>query len=340
MWSWCPRRSIPSSVPELSAIALEKKLVYTPGDGDQPSLLIGLISWARTLGLNILAAGKSSEYDFVYDPQDKTVVSNGITIPSEALGDNWELGDRPVRELFEARKHLLAALPQRAVPDLCEMGVVANATGMKPDHPVFHAPVARPVEVPDFICPREMGGLLNHPGTLDIINCLRRPDEASMGGGVFVIVECRDATTWNVLASKGHPVSRNRSSAMLYHPAHLLGVETGTSVLSAAVLGHPTGSDHVRPVCDLVGRAEYDLQAGMLLDMGGHHHTIDGVSAELIDAGPVKGANPIPFYLMANRRLRCDVPSGRLITADMVDMDTDAMVYRLRRLQDRRFFGE
>ena len=324
--------------PELTAIAREKALVYTPGDGDQPSLLIGLITWARTLGLNIVAAGKSSEYDFVYHSQEKTVSSNGITIPAEELVGAWELGDRPVQDLFEVRRRLFAALPQRAVPDLCEMGVVANATGMKPDHPAFHAPVARPVEVPDFICPREMGGLLKHPGTLDIVNCLRRPDEASMGGGVFVIVECQDATTWDVLAGKGHPISRNRSCAMLYHPAHLLGVETGTSVLSAAVLGQSTGSDGARPVCDLVGRAEHDLQAGMILDMGGHHHTIDGVSAELADAGPVEGANPIPFYLMANQRLRCNVAAGKLITADMVDMDTASTLYRVRRSQDRRFF--
>ena len=326
--------------PELTASAVERGLIYTPGDGDQPSLLIGLITWAQTLGLNIVGAGKSSEYDFVYHPQNETVVSNGITIPAKRLEDMWELGERPVPELYDARRCFFSELPQQAVPDLCEIGVVANATGMKPDHPVFHAPVTRPLEVPDFICPREMGGLLNSPGTLDIINCLRRQDEAGMGGGVFVIVECQDATTWNVLSAKGHLVSRNGSCAMLYHPAHLLGVETGTSVLSAAVLGQSSGSDKARPVCDLVGRAEYDLRAGMTLDMGGHHHTIDGVTAELVDAAPASGSSPIPFYLMANRRLRCDVPAGKFITTDMVDLDSESMLYRIRRLQDCRFFEQ
>ena len=42
-------------------------LVYTPVDGDQPCLLMQLIVWARVLGLEILCAGKTSEYDFVYD---------------------------------------------------------------------------------------------------------------------------------------------------------------------------------------------------------------------------------------------------------------------------------
>ncbi len=48
-------------------------LVYTPVDGDQPSLLIKLVSWARELGLEVIAAGKASEYDFVYEPAADTV---------------------------------------------------------------------------------------------------------------------------------------------------------------------------------------------------------------------------------------------------------------------------
>ena len=40
----------------LARKAAERGLVYTTGDGDQPSLLIGLISWGRVLGMNIVGA--------------------------------------------------------------------------------------------------------------------------------------------------------------------------------------------------------------------------------------------------------------------------------------------
>ena len=60
--------------PYLSRIAAQAGRFITPVDGDQPSLLIGLMSWAKLLGLDILAAGKSSEYDFIYHP-DRDVVS-------------------------------------------------------------------------------------------------------------------------------------------------------------------------------------------------------------------------------------------------------------------------
>jgi predicted homoserine dehydrogenase-like protein len=41
--------------PILNRLAEKAGVVYTPADGDQPSLLIGLISWAETLGFEIVA---------------------------------------------------------------------------------------------------------------------------------------------------------------------------------------------------------------------------------------------------------------------------------------------
>ena len=167
------------------------------------------------------------------------------------------------------------------------MAVVANATGMMPDRPLFHAPVARIDEMPDLFCPKADGGLFDAPGRLDIFNCFRRPDEASMAGGVFIVVECKDKKSWQVLKAKGHPCSRNDRYAALYHPAHLLGVETGTSVLAAALMKHATGGGNLRPLCDLCGRAVRDLPKGTVLDMGGHHHTIDGVEGVLNPAAAI-----------------------------------------------------
>ena len=48
-------------------MAAARGKIVTPVDGDQPSLLIALVSWAEVLGFDIVSAGKSSEYDFVYD---------------------------------------------------------------------------------------------------------------------------------------------------------------------------------------------------------------------------------------------------------------------------------
>ena len=323
----------------LARKAAERGLVYTTGDGDQPSLLIGLISWGRVLGMNIVGAGKSSEYDFIYDPARDMVLCPGQKqeIATPGMGSLWQFGDRPAEEVVGKRRAMLTSLSHRSVPDLCEMAVVANATGMMPDRPLFHAPVARIDEMPDLFCPKADGGLFDAPGRLDIFNCFRRPDEASMAGGVFIVVECKDKKSWQVLKAKGHPCSRNDRYAALYHPAHLLGVETGTSVLAAALMKHATGGDNLRPLCDLCGRAVRDLPKGTVLDMGGHHHTIDGVEGVLNPAAAIGPDAALPFYLLSHRTLCRDVPAGKLITLGDLDMPEESTLLRLRREQDKAF---
>lgn len=326
--------------PYLTFLARKKGKVVTPVDGDQPSLLIGLITWAEMLGFEIIAAGKSSEYDFVFDEKTKVLTCNGETHALPALAGHLSLGERKVGEIVSDRSKACAALPQRAVPDLCELLVVANSTGFVPDRPDLHAPIARIPEVPSMFGLTEENGLLSREGVLDVFHCLRRPDEASFAGGVFIIVHCDDAETWKLLQEKGHIVSRDGKRAMIFNPRHLLGLEAATSVLDAAVHGRPSGSRLPCPHLDLVARASRKLPAGSSLSMGGHHHTIDGVTAELQPGKALGDSVAVPFYLVANRRLVRDVEAGALITLADIEIEPGSELLALRRLQDECFFGQ
>src|SRR5439155_25887898 len=51
--------------PFLKRLADEAGVVYTPVDGDQHGLLIGLVAWARRLGLEVLCAGKSRDREII-----------------------------------------------------------------------------------------------------------------------------------------------------------------------------------------------------------------------------------------------------------------------------------
>ena len=269
-------------------------LVYTPVDGDQPSLLMQLTVWARLLGLEVLSAGKASEYDFVYDAAGRRVTSLDRSVDVPGFDALWDLADRDARTVVQARAEALAAIPQHAVPDLLEMGLVANAMGLAPDVPAFHAPIVRTPEIAGVLVPADMGGILGGTGAVDVVNSLRRPDEASLAGGVFVVVRCEDSRTWEVLRAKGHVVSRSGGSAMIYRPSHLLGVESATTVLAAVLHGRSSGPDDVRPRFDVVGRTTKSLPAGTRLTAAGHHHEIEGVEGLLLPARKAEGANPVP----------------------------------------------
>ncbi|KLK92369.1 flagellar basal body P-ring biosynthesis protein FlgA [Microvirga vignae] len=324
--------------PGLKALAADQSKIVTTVDGDQPSLLIGLATWAEVMGFDIVAAGKSSEYDFVFDPTLCQVSSNGRVAGDINLTPYWELGTRAVDDILSARHAALAAFPQRAVPDLCELLVVANATGLQPDRMDLHAPLARTNEVPTIFSERRSGGILTGARRLDVFHCLRRPDEISFAGGVFVVIRCEDARSWDMLAQKGHIVSRTGETAMAYLPRHLLGLEAATSILDATIHRVSGYGDDYQPRYELIAVATEDLPAGTLLTMGGHHHTISGVTAEFRPAGPLTSEAPAPFYLAADCRLATSIRKGEEIRVGQLELPGDSPLLSLRRIQDARFF--
>ncbi|MCU4182555.1 NAD(P)H-dependent oxidoreductase [Bosea sp. BH3] len=326
--------------PGLARLAAEKGVVVTPVDGDQPSLLIGLVTWAELLGFEVIAAGKSSEYDFVFEPASGDVICNGVRRPLPALAKHWPSSGADAVSRAAARAEVLgSAFPLRTVPDLCEMTVVANATGLSADVAGFHAPPARIPEIANLFCERGQGGLLAGTRRVDVFHHLRLADEASFAGGVFVTVRCEDPVSWKLLEEKGHVVAAGGHTAALYLPRHLLGLECATSLLDAAGYGvSGYGSDY-RPRQDLVAVAERDLPVGTVLSMGGHHHSIADVGGGMVEARPLGEDVPAPFYLVADAKLVRPVRAGDAIRLGDVALDETSPLFQARLKQDAMFFA-
>ncbi|MEV1022928.1 homoserine dehydrogenase [Streptomyces sp. NPDC050264] len=306
----------------LAELAARSGLVYTTADGDQPANLIGLVTWAELLGLDIVAIGKSSEYDLVLDPERGTVTQLDTTVEAPGLDALLDLGD-DVPETLAARARTVSALPVGATADYCEMAVVATNTGFEPDTELLHYPVARIAELADIYRPREDGGVLHRTGAVDVFSALRLPGEASFAGGVFVVVRTGDPETWETLRGKGHVVSRDGKYAAVYLPYHLMGVETPVSLLSAVLHKRPSGGADPRGHAVLAGRARHDLPAGTVLDMGGHHHDVTGVQAVLLRDEDTP-ADIAPLYLAAHTTLARPVAAGELIRlGDLADADDE-----------------
>lgn len=308
--------------PWLNRLALEHGVVYTTVDGDQPAGLIGLVTWARVLGFDIVCAGKASEHDFIHEPQRGVVTHAGSSRAVPGLENLWQLG-ADAGSTLEARRRALAAFPLRATPDYCEMNVVANSTGLAPSCDALNYPLCRTSELADVFVPVEDGGVLTRTGVVDVFNALRRSDEASFGGGVFVIVRCTDRAVWQVLRDKGHVVGRSGRYACIYQPFHLMGLESLTSVYSAVLHGRASGSPLQRPHALMAARATRHLHAGETLAMGGHMHEIEGVAARLVPMQRAGGA--APYYLAANRRLLHDVACGADVPTHALALEGSAL---------------
>ena len=321
--------------PILKHLADNAGVVYTPVDGDQHGLLIGLVLWARSLGLEVLCGGKARNTECIYNPEARTVSSGRSTV-TVTESESWALDRIPNGEAsryIPARREMLVSLPKTANSDLGEMTIAANATGLMPDIPELHLPVVRISEIPEVLCPIEEGGILQTKGAIEIVTCLRQTDDAGLGGGVFVVVSCENDYSRTVLTTKGLIPNSRGSTAVIYRPYHLCGVETPISILSAALLNVPTGAATVQPHVDLVAKSNRELKAGTIL---GSDHNSD-IDACILSASPIANSNPLPLYLLNGVCLSRDVAAETVITQEMVASPSDSLLWSLRRQQDAHF---
>ena len=312
-------------------------VVYSAVDGDQHGLLIGLVDWARTLGLSVIAGGKACDSEYVLDPAQQTITRSGgrfrATLDSHGTTAFAPIGPGEASAKIAARRRALPGFPGIGGWDAGEMAIAANATGLLPDVPELHAPITRIAEIPEVLCDREQGGILSRGGAIEAVVCLRQQHEAGLGGGVFVVVDSASDYARQIMVTKGLIANHRGSAALIYRPHHLCGVETPLTMLCAALLGVPTGARELLPRVDVVAHAATDVKKGEVLP-GDHSPRLKSL---MIPAAPLGGTAPLPFHLASGNRLACDVAAGTPITAAMVVPPADSTLWTLRREQDARF---
>lgn len=303
--------------PILHQIAAKNHAVYALVNGDQPRNLLDLISWAKVLGLEIIAAGKSSEYDFVWDRESGILTYTDGSGACEDMPQMLNCWRYTGRETLEERKALLSKYTEVISADLCEMNLVSNVSGLVPAAPCMDYPIAKASELADIFIPEEDGGILKKTGVVDVFHNLRGTDEASFAGGEFIVIRCENKKMWDLLESKGHVVGKNGKYACIYYPYHVMGLESPISILLGDLLGIGTRTD-CRQVSVLSGVAKEDLPKGTPLTVHGHHHEIDGLTPELLERAGVGGL--APYYLLNGTALVRDVKKGSPITMEDVDL--------------------
>lgn len=301
----------------LNKTAIENNAVYSLVNGDQPRNLLDLYSWAKLLGLEIIAAGKASEYDFVWNSETNELRYTDGVSESENLPEMRKCWRYEGTETLKERRKLLDKYAEVISADLCEMNLVSNATGLVPASPFLSYPIAKASELANIFIPEEDGGVLKKTGVVDVFYNLREEDEASFCGGEFVIIKCENEKMWDILKSKGHVMSRNGKYACVYYPYHYMGLETPVSILLGDLMGIGT-HEECRQISVLAGVAERDIPAGTVLKVAGHHHSIDGLVPELLEREKANLA--APFYLLNGATLLREVKKGEPITTEDVDL--------------------
>ena len=327
--------------PLLNRLAEKAGCVYTPVDGDQHGLLIDFVQWARSLGLAVVCAGKARNAEGIISGDGRQIrFGDQIIVISAADEKIWRpVGAGVGRSVCGRRMQYLDGSQRAEEPDLCEMTIVANATGLKPDVPALHSPMVRIAEIPEILSARTHGGLLETAGCVEVITCLRDETAHGMGGGIFITVACNDDPPWDLIKSKGFGVNHLGSCAVLIRPYHLLGIETPRTIFEAVRRQRSILDPDYRPRYDLTAVAVRDLAAGDRLT-GPNATGAHQLDARITPAQPVRDRFPVPFHMAMGRQLRVDVAAGEILNADMLTPPENGVLWPLRKQQDDLFLTD
>ena len=302
--------------PVLAEQARAAGVVYSMAYGDQPALISELVDWCRTIGFDVVAAGKGTKYLPEYEASTPETVWDyyGFTAEQLAAGD---FNPKMFNSFLDGTKSAI------------EMAAVANATGLAPQDEGLLFP---PVDVDDLataLRPRDAGGVLGRAGTVEVVSSLHRdgrPVARDLRWGVYVSFSARTDYAARCFAEYGVRTDPSGRYAALYRPSHLIGLELGISVASAVLRGEATGSPRGF-AGDVVSVAKRDLRAGEVLD-GEGGYTVRGA---LAPAAASLAHRSLPIGLAAGVTLRGPVAAGAVLSYDDVTVDESATAVRLRR---------
>ncbi len=308
--------------PLLARRAAQAGIVYSLAYGDQPALICELVDWARTAGFTVIAAGKGTKYLPSYHASTpKTVWGHyGFTDEMVAKGD---FNAQMFNSFLDGTKSGI------------EMAAVANATGLTPAPTGLAFPPCGVDDLPRVLRPAAAGGSLHHAGQVEVISSLERDGRAvfrDLRWGVYVTFAAESGYVRRCFQEYGIVTDPSGEYASMYKPSHLIGLELGVSVASAALRREATGcATGWRGDC--VATAKRLLKAGETLD-GEGGYTVWG---KLLPAADSAASRALPIGLAHHVNLKRDIAEGRIVSWDDVEYDANSEAVKVRREMEGMF---
>ncbi len=308
--------------PLLARRAAEAGVVYSLAYGDQPALIAEMVDWARAAGFRVMAAGKGTKYLSAYhDSTPDTVWGHYGLSPEDAAAGG--MNPQMFNSFLDGTKSAI------------EMAAVANATGLTPPADGLGFPPASRDDLAEVCRPAADGGALAGPGMVEVVSSLQRdgsPIDHDLRWGVYVTFEGESEYARRCFHEYGLATDSTGRYAAMYKPYHLIGLELGISVASAALRGEPTAAP-AEFRGDAVAVAKRDLTAGETLD-GEGGYTVWG---KLIPAARSLVEGALPIGLAGDVKVTRPVAKGAVLTKADVALDAHDQAVRIRAEMEAAF---
>jgi predicted homoserine dehydrogenase-like protein len=294
-------------------------LVYSMAYGDQPAIICGMVDWARTIGLEVVCAGKGTRYQPEYRYSTPDTVWDYFGFSDEVVGTG-NYNAQMYNSFLDSTKSAI------------EMCALCNGTGLTPQTQGLRFPPVSPKDLPNVLKPASDGGTLEHSGTVEIVASENRdgtPVENHLRWGVYVVFRAGNPTVRRFLSV--HDFLRDDSGeyGAVYRPFHMIGLELSMSVASAVLRHEATGSANAF-VADVASVAKRDLKAGEIID-GEGGYTVFG---RLVGARESVSKGYLPLGLSRGAVVLKPIAKGAVVTYGDVRLDESQLAAKMRKAME------
>jgi homoserine dehydrogenase len=302
----------------LSDLAKENNVIYSMAYGDQPSLILEQIEWARLNGFFVTCAGKGTKYhpSFEYSTPENVWNNYGMT-----AGEAKNAGMNP--KMFNS----FVTGDKSSI----EMAAVANASGLKcPKNGLTYPPVGV-YDIANKLIPKDNGGLIDHEGQVEVISSIDRNKiqiENDLRWGVYIVIKAQNNYVKDCFKEYGMVTDNSGEYSAIWRPYHYVGLELAQSIYSIALDKKSTG--HTKFFnADVVSIAKKDLSSGEILDGEGGFTS----RGRLVTSRNSVNSNFLPLGLSDGAETKKSIKKDEFIKIDDVKINWNQEVLKAREYQ-------
>ena len=303
----------------LSDLANKNNVVCSMAYGDQPSLIMEQIEWARLNGFQVICAGKGTKYHPTFEYSTPETVWDHYGLTKERAEKESGMNPKMFNSFLCGDKSAI------------EMCAVSNAADLKCPKDGLTFPPVGVYDIAKKLIPKDEGGLIDHSGQVEVISSIdldKNEIENDLRWGVYIVIKAQNEYVKNCFKDYGMVTDSSGNYSAIWRPYHYIGLELAQSIYSISLDLKPTGFTK-NYNSDVGAVAKKDLKAGEKLDGEG------GFCArgKLISSQKSKEDGILPLGLTDNAIVKRNIKRDELIRLTDVDLDLPKEVLEAREYQ-------
>tara|TARA_Y100001970_G_scaffold4832_1_gene5500 strand:- start:100 stop:1314 length:1215 start_codon:yes stop_codon:yes gene_type:complete len=303
----------------LSDLAKQNNVICSMAYGDQPSLIVEQIEWAKLNGFSVICAGKGTKYHPTFEYSTPDTVWDHYGLSKERAEIDSGMNPKMFNSFLCGDKSAI------------EMCAVSNASNLKcPKNGLTFPPIGV-YDIAKKLIPKSYGGLIDYEGQVEVISSIdikKKDIPNDLRWGVYIVIKAKNQYVKNCFKDYGMVTDSSGNYSAIWRPYHYIGLELAQSIYSIALENKATGFTKYYNA-EVASYAKKNLKVGERLDGEGGYC----VRGKLINSKKSKDEKILPLGLTDGAITKKNINKDQAIMLNDVELNLPKQVIDAREYQ-------